>query len=145
MNKIDLLVEEVELIQANPHHAHVHYQKGKKITVSTRYLAPVEIPINEESQKIYVDEVEEAQEIPIDAIGDYSALQEKPLLDTPTKPGNTTQSMSNPTDAAKEVLVPRRSGCISWSTYNIWIYSDGKYFKEEENLAIYLFTPTSLE
>ena len=37
---IDLLVEEAELIEANPYYAHVRLGDGKEISVSLRDLAP---------------------------------------------------------------------------------------------------------
>ena len=39
-NKCDLLVEEAELLKANPHYAHVRLEDGREITVSLRDLAP---------------------------------------------------------------------------------------------------------
>lgn len=39
-NKTDPLVEEVELLQANPHYAFVRYPDGRETTVSTKHLAP---------------------------------------------------------------------------------------------------------
>ena len=39
-SKTDPLVDEVELLQANPQYAHIRYQDGKEDTVSTRHLAP---------------------------------------------------------------------------------------------------------
>ncbi|XP_048583013.1 uncharacterized protein LOC125561953 [Nematostella vectensis] len=39
-SKTDPLVDEVELLQANPHYAHVRYPDGRETTVSTKHLAP---------------------------------------------------------------------------------------------------------
>jgi transposase InsO family protein len=39
-NKTDPLVDEVELLQANPQYAHVRYPDGRETTVSLRHLAP---------------------------------------------------------------------------------------------------------
>ena len=39
-SKMDPLVDEVELLQANPHYAHVRYPDGKETTVATKHLAP---------------------------------------------------------------------------------------------------------
>ena len=39
-NKCDLLVEEAELLEANPHYAHVRLEDGREITVFLRDLAP---------------------------------------------------------------------------------------------------------
>lgn len=40
-SKYDPLVDEVELIEANPQYAHVRYNDGRESTVSTRHLAPI--------------------------------------------------------------------------------------------------------
>jgi len=37
---MDPLVDEVELLQANPHYAHVRYPDGRETTVATKHLAP---------------------------------------------------------------------------------------------------------
>ena len=39
-SKMDPLVDEVELLQANPHYAHVRYPDGRETTVATKQLAP---------------------------------------------------------------------------------------------------------
>ena len=39
-SKMDPLVDEVELLQANPHYAYVHYADGRETTVATKHLAP---------------------------------------------------------------------------------------------------------
>ena len=39
-NKSELLVEEAELLEANPHYAHVRLENGREISVSLRDLAP---------------------------------------------------------------------------------------------------------
>jgi len=41
-SKTEPLVDEVELLQANPNYAHVRYADGRETTVSTRHLAPAE-------------------------------------------------------------------------------------------------------
>ena len=38
--KMDPFVDEVELLQANPHYAHVRYPDGRETTVATKHLAP---------------------------------------------------------------------------------------------------------
>ena len=40
-SKYDPLVDEVELLEANPHYAHVRLPDGRESTVSLRHLAPV--------------------------------------------------------------------------------------------------------
>lgn len=37
---MDPLVDEVELLQPNPHYAHVRYPDGRETTVASKYLAP---------------------------------------------------------------------------------------------------------
>ena len=39
-SKMEPLVDEVELLQANPHYAHVRYPDGRETTVATKHLAP---------------------------------------------------------------------------------------------------------
>ena len=39
-SKFDPLVDEVELIEANPKYAHVRYSDGREDTVATKFLAP---------------------------------------------------------------------------------------------------------
>ena len=39
-SKMDPLVDEVELLQANPHYVHVRYPDGRETTVATKHLAP---------------------------------------------------------------------------------------------------------
>ena len=48
-SKTDPLVEEVDLIHANPEYAHVRYHDGKETTVSLRHLAPPAEPNTENS------------------------------------------------------------------------------------------------
>ncbi len=42
--KHDPLVDEVELLEANSHYAHVRFPDGRESTVSTRHLAPCSLP-----------------------------------------------------------------------------------------------------
>lgn len=39
-NKTDPLVDEVDLLQATPNYARVHYPDGRKTTVATKHLVP---------------------------------------------------------------------------------------------------------
>ena len=39
-SKMDPLVDEMKLLQANPHYAHVRYPDGRETTVATKHLAP---------------------------------------------------------------------------------------------------------
>ena len=41
LSKYDPLVEQVELVHATPHYAHVRFPSGREATVSTRDIAPV--------------------------------------------------------------------------------------------------------
>ena len=49
-SKYDPLVDEVELLEANPHYAHVRLPDGRESTVSLRHLAPVGEEREEERQ-----------------------------------------------------------------------------------------------
>jgi len=49
-SKTEPLVDEVELLQANPNYAHVRYADGRETTVSTRHLAPAGGTVIEESK-----------------------------------------------------------------------------------------------
>ncbi len=42
--KHDPLVDEVELLEANSHYAHVRFPDGRESTVSMRHLAPYTLP-----------------------------------------------------------------------------------------------------
>ncbi len=42
--KHDPLVDEVELLEANSHYAHVRFPDGRESTVSTHHLAPYSLP-----------------------------------------------------------------------------------------------------
>ena len=48
-NKSDLLVEEAELLEANPQYAYVRLEDGRKIPISLRDLAPKAVTFNEEN------------------------------------------------------------------------------------------------
>ena len=39
-SRYELLVDEVELVEAKPHYAHVKFPDGRETTVSTKQLAP---------------------------------------------------------------------------------------------------------
>ena len=39
-SKTEPIVDEVELLQANPQYAHIRYLDGRETTVSMRHLAP---------------------------------------------------------------------------------------------------------
>ena len=46
INKMEPLVDEVELLEANPSYAHIHYPDGRNTTVSTKHLAPCGKPMD---------------------------------------------------------------------------------------------------
>lgn len=103
MSKTDPLVEEVELLQANPHYAHIRNQKGEETTVSTRHLAPVETPVTKESQDTSVDAAEDPLTSPGNTLDATPPEADDPAPQVmPTTPGNPEPSETVP--------VPRRSG-----------------------------------
>ena len=66
-SKYDPLVDEVELLEANPNYAHVRLQNGTETTVSTRHLAPLP-PIKSEAESVLDDDDSptESDSIPAD-------------------------------------------------------------------------------
>ena len=65
LNKTDPLVDEVELIQANPHYAHIRYPDGKETTVSIKHLAPANKILNSETQAQSCDTADEVVTVPV--------------------------------------------------------------------------------
>lgn len=59
-SKMDPLVDEVELLQANPHYAHVRYPDGRETTVATKHLAP-------KGHSKVVETLPAAEHIPVEA------------------------------------------------------------------------------
>ena len=57
---MDPLVDEVELLQANPHYAHVRYPDGRETTVATKHLAP-------KGHSKVVETLPAAEHIPVEA------------------------------------------------------------------------------
>lgn len=92
MSKTNPLVEEVELLQANPHYAHVRHQNGEETTASIRHLATVETA-GEEPQETPSN----SEEVVLDSTG--KSLDVVPTeVDnpapqiTPTSPGRNKPS-----------------------------------------------------
>ena len=73
-SKTEPLVDEVELLQANPNYAHVRYPDGQDTTVSTRHLAPV--------GKVLINDRESCEDITVLE----SATESVCLEDTPEVP-----------------------------------------------------------
>lgn len=65
-SKMDPLVDEVELLQANPHYAHVRYPDGRETTVATKHLAPKGHMEVVEAQPAPECIPEEAENLPLD-------------------------------------------------------------------------------
>jgi len=63
---MDPLVDEVELLQANPHYAHVRYPDGREMTVATKHLAPKGHMEVVEAQPAPECIPEEAENLPLD-------------------------------------------------------------------------------
>jgi len=63
---MDPLVNEVELLQANPHYADARYPDGRETTVSTKHLAPKGHMVVVEAQPAPECIQEEAENLPID-------------------------------------------------------------------------------
>ena len=116
-SKTDPLVDEVELLQANPHYAHIRYPSGKEDTVATKHLAPAGI-LPFEHQKPETGDLHPLSP----ALGNSEACSRsgvRPVApnDTlvtvsvdPSAPEATTSSPQE--DAIEEAPAPRRSGRI---------------------------------
>ena len=57
-SKSEPLVDEVELVEANPHYAHIKFPNGQEDTVSIRDLAPIGQELSGEPQTDHVPTVE---------------------------------------------------------------------------------------
>jgi transposase InsO family protein len=85
-SKYDTLVEEVELIEANPEYAYVRLQNGRETTVSTRHLAPRgEVPIKLEDSEISFSEHQSSE----------------PQEEEPVEPENPERSLVNLDEAPR--------------------------------------------
>ena len=98
-SKTEPLVDEVELLQANPSYAHVRYPDGRETTVSMRHLAPV--------GKVVKTDAESCQDTTVQE----STTESDCLEDTPEVPAEICNQDSKmvPVDN----LPVRRSACIS--------------------------------
>jgi hypothetical protein len=57
-NKTEPLIDQEELLQANPQYAHIWYSDGRESTVSIRHLAPMGEEIKQESLNVFNEEIE---------------------------------------------------------------------------------------
>ena len=101
-NKTDPLVDEVELLHANPHYAFVRYPNGRETSVATKHLAPCGggealLPEFEDNTGALEDGILEASPIHSDLPKDTSALAEEPA-----PPASDAESPAVPS-------LPRRS------------------------------------
>ncbi|XP_065683116.1 uncharacterized protein LOC136096010 [Hydra vulgaris] len=84
-NKYEPLVDEVQLIDANPQYAHIKYPDGRETTVSLRHLAPT-------SSAPIIDQTNDIEPSPENAFNKPS-YPYKPL--TPEKYGLTNTNPEN--------------------------------------------------
>ena len=94
-SKTDPLVDEVELIQANPQYAHSRYPDGKEETVSVRHPAPA-------GSETGVDPGYDACDVPSHTVKSTNVAPRE---------GSTSESSSTPLpqqELTEEVPVPRR-------------------------------------
>lgn len=108
-NKTDPYVDEVELLQANPHYAHIRYPDGGTTTVSTRHLAPVENPTGAElhSQPGIIPSHLEKPPTNVHPQDDHQSSHES------ASQGSPEAEITRTCDETSEVTLPRRSGRIS--------------------------------
>ena len=95
-SKTDPLVDEVELLQANPQYAHIRYPDGNEDTVSVRHLAPA-------GSETYIHPSYEANEIPSHSV--------EPTEATPQEDSSSKSTPPSPqqVDHSEEATVLRRS------------------------------------
>ena len=96
MNKTDPLVEEVELLQANPHYAHICYQNGEQTTVSTRHLSPVAAPIVKETHDTAVNIEETVLDSPGESPDGSFGVEDTTPQDFQTPPGHMESNEKTP-------------------------------------------------
>ena len=99
-NKTDLLVEEADLLEANPQYAHVRLEDGREISVSLRDLAPSPRSLNEPPLTAECDVNENAE--PEGALPTQSTTSNEP-----TPVDNVVEST--------ERLLPRRSFRVGYA------------------------------
>ena len=116
-SKTDPLVDEVELLQANPHYAHIRYPSGKEDTVATKHLAPAGIQPFEHQKPETGDLHPQSPALGNDEACSRSGVCPVAPNDTlvtvsvdPSAPEATTSSPQQ--DGIEEAPAPRRSGRI---------------------------------
>ena len=60
-SKTEPIVDEVELLQANPQYAHIRYLDGRETTISTRHLAPAGKVATDEGESCEHSTVQETE------------------------------------------------------------------------------------
>ena len=97
-SKYDPLVEEVELIESNPHYAYVRLSNGKETTVSTRQLAPA----GERSLQRVTDETNSTDlDIPPDDIQIEQVVDDNTVRELSSPSINSENEY--PTNSVKEI------------------------------------------
>ena len=115
-SKHDPLVDEVELVEANPHYAHVRTEDGRETTVSVKHLAPYgqrDVIINETSTPAYIPIQDSAR---ADTNEIVLAEAEKPVIRSSDAGSNEILDrsvMSESLSTDEEPVSPRRSSRIS--------------------------------
>ena len=99
-SKMDPLVDEVELLQANPHYAHVRYPDGRETTVATKHLAPKGHMEVVEAQPAPECIPEEAENLPLDT------PEPEPVPEPEPQPALTPVPNSEPVRRSQRVRRP---------------------------------------
>ncbi|KAI3378313.1 hypothetical protein SNEBB_002032 [Seison nebaliae] len=110
-NKNDPLVDEVELLQANPQYAHVRYPDGRETTVSIRHLAPSKSTFPCEGQNL---QAESSPNLQVESLPPTEQIMSPPVVSEAPLPESEHQTspLSTPTQvhrAEAESPVVRRS------------------------------------
>jgi hypothetical protein len=115
-SKYDQLVDEVELIEANPQYAHVRDRNGREITVSLRDLAPCGTRNTEKSSKIQNTHNSDSDPVTttqptIDDIGPPADVEPRASSDESHTP--TTSPSAEVAGDPPPMPEPRRSSRVS--------------------------------
>ena len=108
-SKYDPIVDEVELVDANPQYAHVHLPDGRESTVSLRQLAPVGEERQVEAAPSGLPGIDLPLTLPVDG--------KIPSTPEPDHVVDTADVATPETDSLPEPVVPTEPSTKSTSTF----------------------------
>ena len=105
-SKTEPLVQEVELLEANPQYAHIRYPDGRESTVSARDLAPMGVnPVEDVAEQVIAEQVTAEQVVAEQAVAEQIVAEQVVAEQVDPEQGDPEQA------AAEQVVadLPRRS------------------------------------